>query len=103
MRKLLSIVPLVFSLGAWAAGPSSGPLVGPGVTGEKLPSGETVGADAGAGPHKDRNLKAAPRAVDEIPAADRPDTRGGSSAGASGNPDNAGAGSSGADNDAIEK
>jgi hypothetical protein len=103
MRKLLSIIPLVFSLGAWAAGPSSGPLVGPGVTGEKLPSGETIGADVGAGPHKQKDLKAAPRVDDEVPAADRPDTRGNSSTGASGNPDSATRGSSGADSDAIEK
>ncbi|HZQ75102.1 MAG TPA: hypothetical protein VFB08_19470 [Burkholderiales bacterium] len=86
---------------------STVPLVGPGTTGTKLPNGMTVGADIGAGPHKERDLTPAPRRdVDEIPAADHPtgnrDERGSASTGSSRSGD-ASVGSSGADNDAIER
>ena len=93
----------------WIAGanaqsaPSAGPLVGPGVTGKKMPNGETVGADIGAGPHLDRGTHPAPRQVDEELPADSPATkgkRGGASTG--GSRGDSSVGSSGADNDAIE-
>jgi len=107
---------IALSLGMfWIAGasaqsvppsPSTGPLVGPGVTGQKLPNGETVGADIGAGPHLERDLRPAPREADEeLPAADRPTTRdekGGSASTGSSRGDSS-VGSSGADNDAIER
>jgi hypothetical protein len=90
---------------ALAAAAADGPLVGPGVTGKKLPNGETVGADVGAGPHLKRGIHPAPREADEeIPAADHPtgERNGGASTGASRGND-ATVGSSGADNDAIER
>src|SRR3954467_7451735 len=106
MRLLISLIAGMF----WIAGanaqsaPSSGPLVGPGVTGKKMPNGETVGADVGAGPHLERDLRPAPRQADEELPADRPannPNRGGASTGASRG--DSSVGSSGADNDAIER
>ena len=49
MRNILAIL-LLSALGAaWAA--DQGPLVGPGVVGEKDEKGHVKGADTGAGPH----------------------------------------------------
>ena len=103
MRKPFYFIAAVGFSWALALQAAEGPLVGPGVTGKKLPSGETVGADVGAGPHKERDLNPAPRvqdAVDEIPPASRPASRDGekASTGASRNPN----ATSGADNDAVE-
>ena len=108
MRFLLAL----FLASSWVIGAnaepalSAGPLVGPGVTGKKLPNGETAGADVGAGPHLERGIHPAPReAVDEeeVPAADRPaGNRGSASTGSSRGKDSS-VGSSGADNDAIER
>ena len=109
MRFLLAL----FLASSWIIGanaesaPSTGPLVGPGVTGKKLPNGETAGADVGAGPHLKRGIHPAPREADEeLPAADHPGGKGGNRGGAStgssrGN--DSSVGSSGADNDAIER
>lgn len=107
MRILIpALLGALWILGANAEpAPATGPLVGPGVTGKKLPNGETAGADIGAGPHLKRGLHPAPREVDEeLPAADRPAgnaPRGGASTGASRGESSVG--SSGADNDAIER
>ena len=106
MRILIpALLGALWILGANAESvPATGPLVGPGVTGKKLPNGETAGADIGAGPHLDRGIHPAPRGVDEeLPAADRPvgDGRGAASTGASRGESSVG--SSGADNDAIER
>jgi hypothetical protein len=109
MRLFISLIAgMLWIAGANAqSAPSSGPLVGPGVTGKKLPSGETVGADVGAGPHLERDLRPAPRQVDEELPADRPATnvnngnRSGASTGSSRG--DSSVGSSGADNDAIER
>ena len=110
MRVLVTLIAGMFWIAAANAqsSPSSGPLVGPGVTGKKMPNGETVGADIGAGPHLERGIHPAPREdVEELPAADRPATskdngnRGGASTGSSRG--DSSVGSSGADNDAIER
>jgi hypothetical protein len=61
MRNILAI--LMLSAGAaWAAG--QGPLVGPGVVGEKDEKGGVKGADAGAGPHLKFNQMQLERRVD---------------------------------------
>lgn len=103
MRFLVLIFLGSFAL---AANATEGPLVGPGVTGNKLANGETVGADIGAGPHLKRGLHPAPREVDEeLPAADHPGRakdNGKASTGSSRGNDSS-VGSSGADNDAIER
>ena len=60
MRNILAIL-LLSALGAaWAA--DQGPLVGPGVVGEKDEKGGVKGADAGAGPHKRFNMQLERRA-----------------------------------------
>ena len=62
MRNILAIL-MLSSLGAaWAAG--QGPLVGPGVVGEKDEKGGVKGADAGAGPHLRFNQMQLERRVD---------------------------------------
>jgi hypothetical protein len=62
MRNILAIL-LLSALGAaWAA--DQGPLVGPGVVGEKDEKGGVKGADAGAGPHLRFNQMQLERRVD---------------------------------------
>jgi len=62
MRNILVILS-VFILGAaWAA--DQGPLVGPGVVGEKDEKGHVKGADTGAGPHRNFNQMQLERRVD---------------------------------------
>jgi len=109
MRLLIALsLGMLWIAGASAqtASPSTGPLVGPGVTGQKLPNGETVGADVGAGPHLERDLRPAPRETDyATPPADRPEKGNGGHDGAStgSSRGDSSVGSSGADNDAIER
>ncbi len=102
MLQKLAIAAVGLSATSLAAYAAEGPLVGPGVTGQKMANGETIGADVGAGPHIEHRTSPAPRledAVDQVPPADRP--AGNASTGSSRAPD-ATQGSSGADNDAIE-
>lgn len=105
MRGYLLLGILLFWGSAHAQAYMNPPLVGPGVTGNKLANGAIAGADVGAGPHEERTTAPAPREdVDEIPPASRPqkrDDNGSASAGASGSA-GATAGSGGADNDALE-
>ena len=62
MRNILLTL-MLSSLGtAWAAG--QGPLVGPGVVGEKDEKGHVRGADTGAGPHLRFNQMQLERRVD---------------------------------------
>jgi hypothetical protein len=62
MRNILVILPVFFLGAAWAA--SQGPLVGPGVVGEKDEKGHVKGADTGAGPHRSFNQMQLERRVD---------------------------------------
>jgi hypothetical protein len=108
MRYLVLIFLGTFALAAGAeSAPAAGPLVGPGVTGKKLPNGATAGADIGAGPHLKRGLRPAPRDAveeEEVPAADHPaGNRGGRASTGSSRDNDSSVGSSGADNDAIER
>jgi len=62
MRNILVIFSVFFLGAAWAAG--QGPLVGPGVVGEKDEKGHVKGADTGAGPHLRFNQMQLERRVD---------------------------------------
>jgi hypothetical protein len=63
MRNILAILVLSALGSAWAAD-QQGPLVGPGVVGEKDEKGGVKGADAGAGPHLRYNHMQLERRVD---------------------------------------
>jgi len=106
MRAALLFIGWLVSATAFAQAYMNPPLVGPGVTGQKLANGQTAGSDVGAGPHEERTTVPAPLGdVDEIPPASRPVNRtdnGGSASTGGSSPAGASAGSSGADNDAIE-
>ena len=108
MRILIpALLGALWILGANAESvPATGPLVGPGVTGKKLPNGETAGADIGAGPHLEHGIHPAPREIDyATPPADRPESgnRNHDASTGSSRSGDASVGSSGADNDAIER
>jgi hypothetical protein len=106
MRAALLLIGWLVTTAALAQPHMNPPLVGPGVTGQKLANGQTAGSDIGAGPHEERTTAPAPREdVDEIPPASRPVNRtdnGGSASTGGSSPAGARAGSSGADNDALE-